>query len=1252
MDIELKQQIKKHLCTLKSAEDIFELFKLLNYPEENIFDTSYKRSKKDFNFKREDYDRIKNVYSVLNFEDNLPVFLLETRSLAPSFIRSISNKFDSQYMRFLLIVVDENYSEMIFILPDREKIGEGKYRLKITKLVVNKEDIKERNEYYTVIDTFAHIMYENEVNWREIWRKWKKSFNVEKVTEVFFEDYKKIFFKVRKTIQKQLISPEDAHEYTLQLLNRIMFIYFISKKGWLKYPKFMAWFWKSYKEQNKFNSNEFHEKWLNQVFFKGLNNRAYEVKDLPQNITEVINSFPYLNGGLFKKNKIDTCPVKIKDELFQKIFEFFEKYNFTIKEDMAFESEVAVDPQMIGYVYETLASLSSKDVDIYTESEKKEDEESRKKWGIFYTPIIEVDLMCRRSLVEYLAKNLPDLPKHHIYHFVFDGPNEIDETETYINDNGYWDKIENILDNLSVVDPACGSGAFLVGMLNILGELYGKIYKYTDTNLDDYQMKYRIIQRSLYGVDVMEWAVQAAELRLWLQLTIETNIKGEELKKFPLLPNLNLNLRVGDSLVQEIGGMTFNIRSNDIDYSLKKKIEELKHEKAQYFENPQRAKYKSIEDFHKQELKLFNSIIDSRIKILQDEIKQNEKHSKTKQTKLIAKTATKAENFEDKPNKKILVKIKEAKIQVQNLRKMKKTLKESNQKPFVWEIDFAEIFGDKNGFDIVIGNPPYIRHENIIPPQKNKLTVSLEDKQKYKDKLIDSVTKQFPLIKKFNGRSDYYIYFYFHGLGLLNEKGTFCFITSNSWLDVEYGKELQEFLLKYVPIIAIYDNPKRSFIHADINTVISLFGAPKFDINSNKTIFREKETVDWTMLNNITKFVMFKKPFEEVVHSTNFIKIESISNASRGHELTELVQNVDETNDYRLFPVFQEDLLEDGWNYTNPKKSKKFSSGSYGGNKWGSKYLRAPDIFYTIIKKGNKNILELEELGEVRYPIKTGINKFFYINKKNSEVKKIETEFLLPVVKSSKEFKKIIPSKDDLNFYLFSCNVSKKTLKLKNKTGALNYIIWGESQKTVARQKTPAGVPWPKVPSVKSRKNWYTIESLSTADIVCNRFIDERFFYGTFNFDVIEDQTFYGLTLKNEYKKYSFVISALLNSTISFLFTELFGRVALGEGVLQFAKYEMAKNLLYVPNLNQLNVERIESLFRELTCRDIKSIFAECGFNQEKPIREQIPNPLQDRAKIDNIIFNELGLTEAERKEVYWSLCELVKQRLNKAKKE
>ena len=85
---------------------------------------------------------------------------------------------------------------MVFILPDREKVDQGKYRLKITKLIINKEDIKERNEYYTVIDTLSKIRYENEPHWRDIWFKWKESFDVEKVTEAFFDDYKQYFLNL------------------------------------------------------------------------------------------------------------------------------------------------------------------------------------------------------------------------------------------------------------------------------------------------------------------------------------------------------------------------------------------------------------------------------------------------------------------------------------------------------------------------------------------------------------------------------------------------------------------------------------------------------------------------------------------------------------------------------------------------------------------------------------------------------------------------------------------------------------------------------------------------------------------------------------------------------------------------------------------------------------------------------------------------------------------------------------------------
>ena len=97
---------------------------------------------------------------------------------------------------------------------------------------------------------------------------------------------------------------------------------------------------------------------------------------------------------------------------------------------------------------------------------------------------------------------------------------------------------------------------------------------------------------------------------------------------------------------------------------------------------------------------------------------------------------------------------------------MKQHLKDPEKKPFVWDIDFAEIFSDKKGFDIVVGNPPYVRQEIINPPNKLKSEVTTEEKKRYKDKLIESVKERFPVVKDLGKRSDYYIYFYFHGLSL------------------------------------------------------------------------------------------------------------------------------------------------------------------------------------------------------------------------------------------------------------------------------------------------------------------------------------------------------------------------------------------------------------------------------------------------------------------------------------------------------
>ena len=956
-EVILREHIYKQVIKTRSANDLFDLFKILGYPESVILDPSSKRKKSDFDFRKEDEERINEIYSILSFDKNLPVFLLETTTLHPSFVRSVASTFDKQYLQFLLIFTTD-YSEISFVFPDKEKIEAGKHKLKLTKLILDKEDIKSKRDYYSVIQTLANMEYEDKAGWREVWRKWKKAFSVERVTEEFFERYKEVFFKLRDELHKQRIPSKESHEFTLQFLNRIMFIYFISKKNWLEKPKFIDWLWSSYKELGKFNSNEFYEKWLKQVFLKAFNNRANEIKGLPDEVVNVISNVPYLNGGLFRENDLDNLKVQISDRMFQKFLEFFESYNFTIKEDMPLESEVAVDPQMIGYVYESLANVAE---EIY----------DRNDLGIFYTPRVEVDFMCRRSLVEYLSKNLSEIPKEKLYRLVFDLLEEKDTTENWFTKENLWRRLEDTLNNLSVVDPACGSGAFLVGMLNVVSDIYRMVYKHVGGSLTDFALKNRVIQYSLYGVDVMPWAIHSAELRLWLQLIVETDFKKEELRQHPLLPNLNLNLRVGDSLVQEIGGISFNLRTNNLKPHLKRKLEDLKQEKRKYFENSSTAKFKTPEEVREEEIRLFEDIIDERIESLEVDIQVYENDIKiaNSQSNLAGELI-----IDEKKVKESEQKIETNNKEIEKLKSVKQHLKDPEKKPFVWDIDFAEIFAEKNGFDIVIGNPPYVRYQKISPPNKIKNDVTSESKREYKEKLVKSVKDLFSgSIDKVYKKSDYYIFFYFHGLSLLNRQGTFCFITSNSWLDVEYGRPLQEFILKNVPIIVIYDNAaKKSFAHADVNTVISLFGAPEFSSKGlNEWLEENEPRLSQVGLDCRVKFITFKRPFEESINTENLLKIEG------GLEFLN-------TPDFRLFCSERHRLYDEG----------KVNGTEYLGTMWGARYLRSPDIFLDIQNRSSDKLIKLGDIVNIETYLNTlGSDDFFFVTLEGveSDLSKIKT---------------------------------------------------------------------------------------------------------------------------------------------------------------------------------------------------------------------------------------------------------------------
>ncbi|MBN1188984.1 MAG: hypothetical protein JXA46_04465 [Dehalococcoidales bacterium] len=368
-----------------------------------------------------------------------------------------------------------------------------------------------------------------------------EAFDVEAVTRLFFSEYKAVFDLLKNELKTQSHDNAWAHDYSLQFLNRTMFLYFIQRKGWLgKDHDFLRTFWESYRELDR-PEDSFVEQWLNVLFFKAFNDGFHGGhKYFPSGINEILALAPYLNGGLFTPNNLDgQNRAVINDYRFQQVFTFLERYNFTISEDSPLDKEIAVDPEMIGKVYESLVNVS-------------DEIDERGEAGIYYTPRTEIDLMCRLALVDNLTNHLGENYNNILYQLVFSlEPDEKAEADQAVESAGLWQSIDQRLRQTAVLDPACGSGSFLVGMLHILDDLQERANRHLGKTENSFIRKKRIIAESLYGVDVMEWACHVAELRLWLTLIVDAEIPEEELhvRQEPLLPHFTFKVRCGDSLV-------------------------------------------------------------------------------------------------------------------------------------------------------------------------------------------------------------------------------------------------------------------------------------------------------------------------------------------------------------------------------------------------------------------------------------------------------------------------------------------------------------------------------------------------------------------------------------------------------------------------------------------------------------------------------------------------------------------------------
>ena len=430
---------------------------------------------------------------------------------------------------------------------------------------------------------------------------------------------------------------------------------------------------------------------------------------------------PYLNGGLFERDAEDEPESVFPAEYFKKLFQFFGEYNFTIDENDPNDAEVGVDPEMLGKIFENLL-------------------EDNKDKGAFYTPKEIVRYMCQESLIAYLDTNT-SLASEKIRKFVLspeEGIADIPENKK--------DKLLLALKEVKICDPAIGSGAFPMGLLN---ELLHCREVLSGESTNRAEIKKSIIQNNIYGVDIEKGAVDIARLRFWLSIVVDEDTPSP-------LPNLDYKIMQGNSLIESFQGL-------DLSELTYKRASKKDSGEVMLFDDEKNRLQKTVSQL----LSTYYSCCDHEKKVrLQQQI------SDTIRQQLEAQFV----------NSSILEDLKDVDLT-------------GNSQFFLWHTWFSDVFnrGDgKDGFDIVIGNPPYFLYQESHIGE-------IADLRKDKDYTI-----------AFGGKLNAYKLFIANALKkILSVKGINCFIFQNSFLGDRQATNLRHYVLNYNKILMIDSFPER-----------------------------------------------------------------------------------------------------------------------------------------------------------------------------------------------------------------------------------------------------------------------------------------------------------------------------------------------------------------------------------------------------------------------------------------------------------
>lgn len=671
----------------------------------------------------------------------------------------------------------------------------------------------------------------------------EEAFSVETVTKEFFNQYADLFQSTHAALEaiiaKDRVVKADftakgvcTVDFAKKLLGQIVFLYFIQKKGWLGVPKGRKWgdgpkdFMRKLADRSIADGKCLFNEVLEPLFYDTLaTDRGHEAWCKP-----FACRIPFLNGGLFEpisgydwqstnlafSNDLFTnCELTKEGDTGTGILDVFDRYNFTVNEAEPLEKEVAIDPEMLGKVFENLI-----------------EENRRKGLGTYYTPREIVHYMCQESLINYLDTTVnassTEVPRADIEKLIREGEMAY-HYESNRTQKEHWiprklpksveknaSTLDDALKSITVCDPAIGSGAFPVGMMTEIVKARTALTPYFNDVAErtPYHFKRHAIQNSIYGVDIDAGAVEIAKLRLWLSLVVDE----EDVAQIKPLPNLDYKVVVGNSL------MGFPFKSNRIH-----KIEALK---AKFFDESDAEKKRRLREE-----------IDAEISAAFENSKASLGYEVT----------------------------------------------------FDFKIFFSEIFHSKDGFDLVIANPPYLFLSGKgSPVQKLRRDGKHEEAERLAS-IFENVAARFKESSK--GCRDYYKWFIQLATIIGGKDSTYSYITPNTFISLKnYGDIRQIYSEKFsnlvitdlgfdvfeipiVPSAVTIGSRKRELLNRIVYSDVK--HVPKQEIkHSNFYEIVESTAIDVNMKDG--EYCLYKHPIADKIYSSSEHVLGDIATFSEG----------------------------------------------------------------------------------------------------------------------------------------------------------------------------------------------------------------------------------------------------------------------------------------------------------------------------------------------------------------------------------